>query len=453
MSDAEEVARSGLGVYRHPRVLAMLFLGFSSGLPFLLVFQTLSAWLTQAHFSLTRLGYYSAVSGIYSLKFFWAPVVDRLRLPGLSAWLGRRRAWMVVSQIAVAAGLVVMGMGDPTISAGHMLLAAMAVAAAGATQDICVDAWRIEAVVSAYQGAMAAAYQFGYRFALIVSGAGALHIAERWGWHTSYLVMAALVGVGLATALLIPEPTGVTGTDVWRRESRVVAFLQGRAHWPTQVRDACAWFIGAVVCPFIDFFERQGLATALLILLFIALYRLADLFMGPMATPFYLSLGFKLSQIANVTKLFGIVMTMLGAAVGGLLVARIGVVRCLIIGALLVAIANLYFAWMATQASDIRLLAVAISLDNIGGGIEGTAFIAYMSALTNVAYTATQYALFSSLAMLLGKMIGVLSGRLVDAVHYPLFFVISASLVLPGLAMLALLHIRRQRLAAQLAPS
>lgn len=445
MSDSEAAPRSGLAVYRHPRVLAMLFLGFSSGLPFLLVFNTLSAWLTQAHFSRTRIGYFSAVSGIYSLKFFWAPVIDRLQLPGLSTWLGRRRAWMVLSQIAVGIGLVILSMGDPAVSPTHTAFAAMAVAAAGATQDICVDAWRIEAVTSVYQGAMAASYQFGYRVALIVSGAGALHLAEDWNWHISYLVMAALAGVGLITALLIPEPNVVAGSEVWRREGRVVAFLEGRAHWPPRVRDACAWFIGAVVCPFIDFFERQGLATALLILLFIALYRLADLFMGPMATNFYISLGFKLKEIANVTKIFGILMTMLGAGVGGLLVARIGVVRTLVIGALLVAAANLYFAWMATRHADLGLLAVAISLDNVGAGIEGTAFIAYMSALTNVAYTATQYALFSSLAMLLGKMIGVFSGKLVDAVQYPLFFVISASLVLPGLGMLALLHLRRAR--------
>lgn len=428
--------RAAWAAYAHPRIVGMAFLGFSSGLPFLLVFSTLSAWLTQAGVSRADIGYFSWVGIAYSLKFFWAPVVDRLPLPGLTRTLGRRRGWLLLAQLAVAAGLIAMAFADPAARLSTLVGLTVAVAFASATQDICVDAWRIEAVAIERQGAMAASYQFGYRIALLAAGAGALVLAQHAGWRMAYLAMAALMSVGLVTTLLVPEPEAKIDRATLADEARVAAYLERRAHWPASLRHAGAWLLGAVVCPFADFIRRNGWKPALLILAFVALYRLPYLSMGVMANPFYLDHGFTLDQIAAVSKVFGVLMTMLGAAAGGALVARLGLQRTLLIGLLLIGAANLYFALMATLPKSIDSLALAITIDNFGSGVEGTAFIAYLSSLTNTAYTATQYALFSSLWSLPGKFIGGFSGLLVDALGYPGFFVYTAALTLPALWLL-----------------
>jgi PAT family beta-lactamase induction signal transducer AmpG len=432
-----------LAIYTQPRVLGMLFLGFSAGLPFLLVFSTLSAWLTQAGVSRTAIGYFSWVGVTYSIKFFWSPVVDRLRIPLLTRWLGRRRSWMLLAQAGIVTGLVLLAQTDPAHQLERVALLAVFVAFSAATQDISVDAYRIEAVKSELQGAMAATYQLGYRLALIMAGAGALFIASASGWQQAYLSMAACVGVGVLTVLCIAEPEAHTSRQTQMQEQRVIDFIERSAHWPDTLRKIAAWLIGAVVCPFVDFFSRNGLRAALTILLFVSLYRVTDIAMGVMANPFYLDLGFSLDQIASVAKIFGVLMTMIGAIVGGLLVARLGILRALVIGALLVMFANFVFAWIAGIHPGITGLALAISVDNLGGGIAGSAFIAYLSSLTNTAYTATQYALFSSIWALPGKLIGGFSGVIVDALGYPLFFVYTALLTIPGL-LLARHLMRRQ---------
>ncbi|MGH8456859.1 MAG: AmpG family muropeptide MFS transporter [Stenotrophobium sp.] len=439
--------RDSLRVYAQPRVLGMLFLGFSAGLPFLLVFSTLSAWLTQAGVSRTTIGYFSWVGVTYSIKFFWSPVVDRLHIPLLTRLLGRRRSWMLLAQCGIVAGLALMAFTDPSRHLQHTALLAIFVAFSAATQDISVDAYRIEAVDRDLQGAMAATYQLGYRLALIAAGAGALFIASAAGWRHAYLAMAALVGVGILTVLIIDEPGVKPSRETAAQERRVIEFLENSNHWPPLLRNIMAWLIGAVVCPFVDFFARNGLRSALTILLFVSVYRVTDIAMGVMANPFYLDLGFSLDQIASVAKIFGVIMTMTGAIAGGLLVLRLGILRTLVIGSLLVMFANFVFAFIAGVHPGVVGLALAISVDNLGSGIAGSAFIAYLSSLTNTAYTATQYALFSSIWALPGKLIGGFSGVIVDAVGYPLFFTYTALLAIPGLLLAR--HLLQRQNAAQ----
>lgn len=439
-----ESAASGWRIYGNPRVLGMLFLGFSAGLPFLLVFSTLSAWLAQCGISRTTIGYFSWIGLTYSLKFFWSPVVDRLRLPLLTHWLGRRRSWMLLAQIGIACGLAGMALNDPAQNLTPTIVFALLVAFSSATQDIALDAYRIEAAPMELQGGMAAAYQMGYRIALIVAGAGALFIASSAGWSVSYLAMAACISVGIATVLLVTEPQTTVSRETMMQEQRVVSFLERSAHWPKPLQSLMAWIIGAIVCPFIDFFTRNGLRSALFILLFISLYRMHEYAMGVMANPFYLDMGYTLDEIASMSKIFGVIMTMVGVVIAGAAVARHGVPRTLLLGVSTIAFGNLFFSWIAS--SDVHTLfslGAAISVDNIGIGIAGTAFVAYLSGLTNSAYTATQYALFGSLFPLPGKIIAGFSGVVVDHIGYPLFFVYTASLTLPAI-FLCLILIRRQ---------
>lgn len=431
-----------LGIYRHPRVAAMLFLGFSAGLPFLLVFSTLSAWLTQENISRTTIGMFSWVGLTYSIKFFWAPVVDRLRLPLLTTLLGRRRSWMLVAQFGIGAGLAALASSDPGANLQAVALLALLVAFASATQDIAVDAWRIEAVPLDMQGAMAASYQLGYRIALIVAGAGALFIASERGWTAAYLAMAACTVVGLLTTLLIHEPESHVSRDTVMREARVLAFLENNAHLPSTVRNLAGWMVGAVFCPFLDFFARNGVRLGAMILLFIGLFRVTDITMGVMANPFYLDIGYSLNQVAAIAKGYGVVMSILGAILGGLAVVRMGSARSLILGGVMVILSNLCFAFLAftDQPSPIGL-ALVISADNLSAGLAGSAFIAYLSGLTNTAYTATQYALFSSLFTLPGKILAGGSGWVVEQFGYPLFFLYTSALGIP--AMLLIVYLMR----------
>lgn len=433
-SEAALPWRESLRLYAQPRVASMLFLGFSAGLPFLLVFSTLSAWLTQAGIQRATIGMLSWVGITYSIKFFWAPVVDRLPLPLLTPWLGRRRSWMLLAQIGLACGLAGLALQDPATQLRTMVLCALLVAFSSATQDIAIDAWRIESAETSMQGAMSAAYQLGYRIALIIAGAGALFLAAEHGWTVSYLCMAALVGIGLLTTLLVREPEQRIARETLQQEARVLRFIETRQHWPAALRSAGAWFVGAVVCPFVDFFQRNGLKLGLLILCFVGLYRLTDITMGVMANPFYLSLGYTLAQIAAIAKGYGVIMSILGAFLGGLAVARWGASRTLVIGGVLVILTNLGFALLAWFGEPSLIgLSLVISADNLSAGVAGTAFIAYLSGLTNTAYTATQYALFSSLFTLPGKLMGGASGYVVDGVGFMWFFVYTSALGLPAL--------------------
>lgn len=435
-----------LRLYAQPRPLAMLFLGFSAGLPFLLVFSTLSAWFREAGIDRTTIGLLSWVGLAYSFKLLWAPLVDRLSLPWLTARLGRRRSWMLLAQFALIAGLAAMAHGDPTQNLLGLAVLAVCVAFASATQDIAIDAWRIESAPVDMQGTMAAAYQLGYRVGLLMATAGALWLAGEYDWRTAYLAMAALIGLGLLTTLMVPEPTVKPSAATAAQEQRVLAFMTRKAHWPEGLRRAGGWFVGAVVCPLVDFFARNGMATGALILAFIGTFRLTDYTMGVMANPFYLDVGYTLQEIALVAKGYGVVASIVGVIVGGLGVARFGVVRALIIGGVLVILSNLAFATLAFQQDpDLIGLGLVVSADNFAYNFAGTAFIAYLSGLTNTAYTATQYALFSSLFSLPGKLLMGASGYVVDTSGYPFFFLYTSALGIPALVLLVLLNRRLRR--------
>jgi PAT family beta-lactamase induction signal transducer AmpG len=439
-----------VAAYRHPRVLAMLFLGFSAGLPFMLVFSTLSAWLREVGVERATIGMLSWVGIIYSIKFFWAPVVDRLPLPLLHRLLGRRRSWMLLAQVGIAVGLFNMAHLNPVGHLGTIAALALLVAFSSATQDIAIDAWRIEAAPQPMQGVMAAAYQLGYRIAIMVGSAGALWIAADHGWMAAYTAMAAMVGVGIATTLVIAEPGPRVAQQSLAQEQRVIDWLERKAHWPASMQAVGSWFVGAVVCPFVDFFTRYGRQLAVLMLAFIASYRLTDFTMGVMANPFYLDVGYTLKEIAAVAKGYGVVMSILGTILGGVAVARLGTVRSLVLGSLLVIGSNLLFMTLAFQdAPSLVGLAVVISADNLAMGVAGTALIAYLSSLTSASYTATQYALFSSAYALPGKLLMGTSGFVVDAIGYPMFFVYTSSLGIPALVMLYFLSRPGARQAAR----
>jgi len=465
-----------LAVFSERRTMVMLGLGFAAGLPNLLIFDTLSAWLRTDGLSLEVIGFFALATLTYALKFIWSPLVDRGSIPVLSRWLGHRRSWMLVTQAVVILGLWLIAGTDPSSDLPRMALLAVMVGFAGATQDIVIDAWRIEATDASRQGAMAASYQWGYRIAMIVAGAVPLVLAEQFGWNVSYGVMAALMFVGVASVFLAPRAAkhvvrpidmgdrpkrpaaeavewavrlalivaaalvagaGLTGSgdllapllgagfvEIFEDRSsgavlQVGAVLIGLAVLglaclpvPRLRSRPGAYLAGAYGAPFADFFRRFG-GLGGLILALICLYRLADFVLNLM-NPFYIDLGFTLTEIAEVRKVFGVAMSLLGVFLGGLSVARFGLIRTMVAGAFASPASNLVFAWLATQGHDLGALFVSIGIDNLATGYAGTALIAYMSSLTSVGFTATQYALFSSLYALPGKLIASQSGRIVE---------------------------------------
>ena len=450
---------SSFGVYLHRRVIGMLFLGFSAGLPFLLLFSTLSLWLRDAGVTRTSVGFFAWVGITFSIKVFWAPFVDHMPIPRLTARLGKRRSWILAGQLGIVLGLLAITainlqaveVVSPTTGESELVspsrfwviavaLAALWVAFASATQDVAIDAYRIEAAPDDLQGGMAATYQLGYRIGLLAAGAGALYLAEFYSWQVSYAIMAALTLVGIVTVLIVREPESSRPPGWIFREDHVVDFMASLGHLSQRRRRMAGWFYGAVYCPFADFFRRNG-KLALIILGFISVYRLSDITMGVMANVFYDDMGFSKLDIANISKTFGIFVSIGGALLGGVLVARFGIMRVLLLGAFLVATTNLLFAYLATQGPDRALLAMTISADNLSAGIAGTAFIAYLSSLTNRNYTATQYALFSSLFTLFGKFVAGFSGVIVDAQGYVFFFIYASILGIP--AILLVLYLMR----------
>jgi PAT family beta-lactamase induction signal transducer AmpG len=475
---------SALRVFVERRPLVMLALGFSAGLPYFLIFDTLSAWLRASGLSLEVIGFFSLVTLISSFKFLWAPVVDRVPVPFLTTWLGLRRSWMLVCQGMIMVGLWLVSGTDPSRGLGAVAAFAVLVGLSSATQDVAIDAWRIEAVGVSRQGAMAAAYQWGYRVAIIVAGAAPLLLADAYGWNFSYAVMAALMTVGVAGVLAAPrEEQPVVHTihaedipsaparEAVEWAARLVVIVTGAlllgsglaanagvfarvlgalgagaaaeallAAWASDARVwvqvlAVAAGLGiivvaalplpgvrtrpgvylsaALVDPLRDFFARHR-STAGLILALICVYRIPDFVLNIM-NPFYLDLGYSLVEIAEVRKIFGVLMTMLGVFAGGVAVARYGHLRALLIGAFAGPVSNLLFIWLATERHDLLALFAAIGLDNVAGGFAGTCLIAYMSSLTGAGFTATQYALFSSLYAIPGRLIASQSGRIVEA--------------------------------------
>ena len=419
--------RDALKVYLEPASLRMLALGFSAGLPLLLVLGTLSFRLREAGIDRSTIGFLSWVGLAYGFKWVWAPLVDRLPVPPLTTLLGRRRGWLLLAQLGVIGGLAGMAFNDPRDGLPPLVWCALLVAFASATQDIALDAFRIESAATRKQAALAACYQTGYRLAMIWAGAGVLWVAawaelpgllgyQNSAWKTAYLVMAASMAIGVVTVLLSPEPV--------------------RAALP-QPKGAREWLRSVLIEPFADFIRRYRW-QAVLILSLIAVYRISDVVMGIMANPFYVDMGFTKDEVATVSKIYGVVMTLVGAFVGGVLSMKLGVMRVLMLGAVLSAASNLLFAGLASRGHDLSALVLVVSADNLAGGIASAAFIAYLSSLTNISYSATQYALFSSLMLLLPKFIAGYSGVFVDNFGYSAFFIGTAALGVPVLLLVAL---------------
>ncbi|MDX1975050.1 MAG: AmpG family muropeptide MFS transporter [Rickettsiales bacterium] len=407
--------RRFLALYLQPRLIAILLLGFSSGLPLALTASTLAVWLLEAQVDLAAIGLFAAVATPYNLKFLWAPLIDGLPFPFLSRLLGRRRGWMIATQLACAASLCVLGAIDPAQHVWWVALMAIVVAFCSASQDIVIDAYRVEILPAEQQGAGAAMVVLGYRFGMIASSAGALYLASYTSWAMTYWIMAALMGVGMVTALIAGEPATQVAPD--------------RPHM-----GVAAWLKKHVAEPFADFIQRDHW---LVILLFILFYKLADAFMGLMPNVFYRDIGFSKEEIATVVKLFGLTATIVGSFIGGYIVTRLGIVRSLWICGIAHALTNVMFVVQAHVGADIRVLALGITLENVTGGMGTAAFVAFMSSLCHVQFTATQYALLSSLSSVGRTWLSTPAGWVSKQLGWELFFVFATLLAIPGLLILA----------------
>jgi MFS transporter, PAT family, beta-lactamase induction signal transducer AmpG len=410
--------RDVVQAYLDRRILIILLLGFSSGLPLLLVYTTLSAWLTEEGVSRTAIGLFSWASTAYTIKWLWSPLVDRLPIPRLSRWLGQRRAWMLVSQAGCMITMWGLGGSDPSVSLATTAAWAVALAFFSATQDIVIDAYRVESLDRFQYGAGAAVVVLGYRIGMLAAGGGALILADHMGWTGAYQVMALLMLVGVATALVAPDTGGGASKP---------------AVGTPEAASARAWLRDAVFAPLADFARRPHWIT---ILLFVGLYKYGDALLGLMANPFYLSLGFTKTQIGAVSKLYGLVMTIAGGFLGGVLVVRLGMMRALLVCGVLQAASNLAFMALAAIGASVPALVVTISVENLSGGMGTAAFVAYLSSLCSVAYTATQYALVSSFAAFTRTLLASGGGWLADQIDWVWYFGLTTLAAIPGLALL-----------------
>jgi len=397
-----------------PSAMTLLLLGFGSGLPFLLIASmTLSTRLRDVGLDLGSIGLISLASFFYLLKFLWAPLIDRYAFP-LTAFLGRRRSWLLFAQLLVAASLFALALTRPELGVAGLVAWVLVGSFAGATQDSVVDAYRIEIAPADAQAALAATYTLGYRIGLILGGAGALYLAEFKGWQWAYVAMAALMLLPVATTLACREPAAPEATVVRRID-----------------------ILGAFWQPFSSFFRNNGWALGLVLLLFVGLFKFPDQVIGVMSGPFYLDSGYTKADIATVSKLYGIWTGIAGAFLGGVAVAAFGFRRMLLVATLGVALSNLAFLLMAQYPSQIWAFYAAITADNLCQGFAGVVLIAFMSSLTDRNFTATQFALLVSLANLPGKFVGGVSGFIVEASSYSTFFILSALTVVPTLLLLA----------------
>ena len=420
-------------VYREPRVIAILFLGFSSGLPLLLTLSTLSIWLKEEGVTKTTIGVFALVGLPYALKFLWSPLIDRVPVPLLTPLLGRRRGWAILTQLVLMLAIVGLGStspsGDPELTA----LFALLVAFCSASQDIVVDAYRVEILEERQYGAGAGMVVMGYRIGMLASGAGGLYLASYMGWFEVYAVMAALVTVGVATILLNPEPEAVETAESMARDERITSYLARRPNLRSWQASMQGWWYGAVVCPFTDIMARRGWAF---VLLFVIFYKFGDSLAGVMAYPFYVEVGFSKIEIANISKLFGLAATIIGAFLGGLLVRKIGIMNSLMVCGVLQLLSNLMFAVQAVVGHNLAMLTLTIGIENLTGGMGTAAFIAYLMSLCNLAYTMTQYALFSSLFAIALRVFSVPSGWLADQLDWVSFFLLTTVAAAPGLILL-----------------
>jgi len=488
--------------FKHPRVVTMLFLGISAGLPTLLIFSTLGFWLLEAGVERATVTYFSWAALGYSFKFVWAPLIDLLPLPFLTRILGRRRAWMLLSQLMIILAIGFMAMIDPVSNSLVLMgVAAVLLGFSSATQDIVIDAYRIESAELDLQALMASTYIAGYRIAWLVVGAGSLVLAEYLGstkghylysaWQSTYLVMASLMLIGVATTLVISEPTSksldkksYTQRDYLRilflftlsafgfiacfyYSSATVAEVKtafssslGNANLAGVIVEFSRLLIALTVAgliaktaivfrvveqkvveetymePVRDFFVRYGLSLAWLLLALIGLYRISDIVLGVISNVFYYDMGFSKNEVAKVVKTFGFAMTLTGGFLGGVLTLRYGVMRILFLGAILSALTNLLFMLLAQAGHDMTMLYIVIAADNLSAGLASAAFIAFLSSLTNVSFTAMQYAIFSSLMLLLPKILGGYSGTMVETMGYQQFFLLTALMGIPVLLLI-----------------
>lgn len=422
-----------LAVYLRPRVLVVLFLGFSSGLPLALSGSTLQIWMTQSGVDIRTIGLFAAIGTPYTVKFLWAPVVDALDVPLLSGWLGRRRGWLLLSQLLLAVAIVLLGFCDPARAPGLVALAALFVATASATQDIVVDAFRVESLPESEQAAGMASYVAAYRIGMLISTAGALFLVTWFegvgfghnaAWTAGYIVMAACVVIGIATTLVASEPEKSAAAAVEHaahaRESSVVRV----AH--------AAW------ASLSEFLSRDA---ALVVLLFVVLFKFTDALSGTMTAPFVIKIGFTRDQYAAIVKGVGLAATLLGGFAGGFVARAFPLAASLWIGGILQALANLAFSWQATVGADVTALTVAISIENFTSAIGTVIFVAYLSALCrNPLHTATQYALLTALAAVGRTYLSLGAGFIAAETGWPWFFAICAVAGLPSLALLASLQ-------------
>jgi PAT family beta-lactamase induction signal transducer AmpG len=425
---------SALAVYREPPVLVVLVLGFASGLPLALTGATLTFWVSEAGVDITLIGLLAWVGLAYSWKFLWSPAIDRLPLPFLTRALGRRRAWLLVIQVLLVLAILKLGLSDPAVDLGAMAFWAVIVAFLSASQDIVIDAYRVEILDEPQQGAGAAAITLGYRIAMFVSGAGALVLAQWYGWFAAYAGMAAMVVIGLIAALLYGEP-------------RVSAAVMARTE-----RDPVGWFRQAVLEPFGEFFARNGALTAVVILLFIMLYKLGDALLGALTSPFYVELGFQKTEIATIAKSWGLVATLVGVLLGGAVVRSQGILRGLVICGIVQMVSNLIYIAQFHAGHDLRMLSVTITVENLSGGMGTAAFVAYLSALCNVSYTATQYALLSSFMAQARTFLSGFSGLLQKSLGWPDFILLTTVAAIPALLLLWWLQRRGVRTGDMAAP-
>lgn len=494
--------------YLDCRALTMLFLGFSAGIPILLIFSSLSLWLREAGVDRSVVTMFSWAALGYSFKFIWAPLIDAVPLPVLTAKMGRRRAWMLMSQIGVVLAIVLMARINP---AEQSLLSMMAMAAvllgfSSATQDIVIDAYRIESAPLNMQSVLSAMYTAGYRLGMIVAGAGALYLADSFGsteavyhypaWRNTYFIMAAVMGVGILTTLLIKEPLikeplikePILTTEPISQEIRqmrqtsdyvrlvavfvlsvvvfimvfklsgsllpkvdsplmgfllevvhlvlalVLALVTGYALVQAKLVDKQVAF-ATWIEPVLDFFRRYG-SQAMLLLALIGLYRISDIVAGVISNVFYQDMGFSKTDIATAVKLVGVVMVIVGGFLGGILAQKMRIMRAMMVGAILACVTNLLFVLLTLHPGELMYMYVAVIFDNLAAGLASAVFIAFLSALTSIRFTAVQYAIFSSLMTLLPKVLGGYSGTIVDNMGYLFFFIFTFAIGMPILGLI-----------------
>ena len=405
-----EYSEKGLGIYTSSESIRMVFLGFSAGLPHPLLFATLTLWLASAEVSISEITMFGWVGIIYAIKFLWAPMLDRLRLPVLTSLIGQRRSWMLLTQAIILVGLIYMSFLQPESDLIFLAYMSIIVALASASQDVAIDAYRIEIANSKFQAILGASYQLGYRISALTSGAGALYLASFYDWKLTYQIMSMFMLVGIITVIMIPESTK-----------------------PLEKNNNSGWLKKTLIEPFAEFFKRNGY-WSLFLLMFIAIYRVSDLIIGIAANPFYADLGFNLSEIATVTKVFGFTITIIGAFIGGLTVARFGISKLLIISSILLTVTNLFFLFLNNAGPSLPALVLTISADNFALGFSGTVFIAFLSSLTSRYFTASQYALFTSVMFLPGITLSGFSGQIIESSGWSALFIYSALLGIPSIA-------------------